>query len=643
MEWHDVSCRRLDLARAGENNVCLSCGSVEELCPQDDAYPSLTQTPSPTRSCTAGEAPLHHHLPIRQNSETRILVLEPGRFEDPICGRLLVVNLPSEHTYEALSYTWADESGDATPRRIIQLGRRPFLITMNCENALRRLRREYVTRNVWVDAICIDQTNVSERGHQVQLMPKIYSGAQTVLIYVGEAADGSDELISGMVPGVWTHPWAPTRQLKFFFDRRYFHRIWVLQEVALARRAELICGGSHISWHIFKTCLKTLDTSISDIPVLRFGHQSYIDPSLLIEMISLASLCQCQDPRDKVFALLGLLPYTVGQVMVPDYSRSVVEVYADLARYIASQFSWARVLRMATLRNRWATDWPSWVPDWRNSPISGSNIESVSHQQRYPALPIQSFMLHSVLTLELPALKMPSVPGDLLRRHHHHQDHVPSAPPDTPSYYYLNLGEKIDFSLARVMAFRGQWTASSGLESLENAFFQLLTRQSTAEPCPKVHTATTIRLTNIKEGTFRIPGTEQSLPSSATWIRAPAHMAVSDLKEYLEVGPWDNLISLMARLVSPGKASRSASETLGVLQVAAAKLTPIDEEAEALWPVPNEDPGGKSEDKNNLVDDYALTHLPLLGEIWARANTRVMAWKILLRLFLVTETPVLIV
>ncbi|KAK7912136.1 hypothetical protein PG985_014617 [Apiospora marii] len=314
-------------------------------------------------------------------------------------------------------------------------------------------------------------------------------------------------------------------------------------------------------------CLKTLDVSTSDIPVLKFGHHSYTDPSQLIEMISLASLCQCQDPRDKVFALLGLLPYTLGQVMVPDYSRSVVEIYADLARYIASQFSWTRVLHMANARNRPAIDWPSWVPDWRNSPDSDSKFGYGFHQQNWPVLPIQPSISNSVSTLELPSLKMPSIPGDFLRRHDPHQSHVPSTLLDSPPRYYFNIGEKIDTSLARIMAFYGPWAPYLPVQNIENAFFGLLTRRVTWEPISKAHKADILRLTSNDTGTFRIAGSAPPPPfSSDTGIHPPVHMAVTDLKE-------------------------STSKTLEVLEDAAATLAPIDEEAEALWPVPNKDPG----------------------------------------------------
>ncbi|KAK8112591.1 HET-domain-containing protein [Apiospora sp. TS-2023a] len=640
MEWHDVSCPQLDLAQTGKNRFCLTCGSVEKLYPQDSASPVLTQTPSSSPNYTSGQAPLHHHPPIHQKSETRVLKLEPGKFEDPICGTLFVVNLSSDIVYEALSYTWADESGDATPRETIQLDGCPFLITRNCENALRRLRGEYVTRTVWVDAICIDQTNISERGHQVQLMPKIYAHAYTVLIYIGEDAYGSDKVISAMKPGVDTQTWSPGQHvIQDLVGRRYFHRIWVLQEVALARRARLICGGSYISWHVFKTWMESYSPPIDDVPVFKCSLASYSDPSQLIETLNLASLCDSQDPRDKVFALLGLLPHTLGRVIVPDYSRSVEEVYADVARYIASLFSWSKVFQLAVSRHRPATDWPSWVPDWRKD----SDLRLEFNRQNHRNMPIQPSSLQCRPTLEVQALKMPGVPGNFFRRND--VNHTPFPTPlNRPSRYYVSVGKRnIDFASARVMAFRGQDTMSSRLENLENAFSMLLATRGFLVPGPKADPAAAFRLNSTNDGSFRIDGPGHPVDEVESWIQRSVHMTVVDLKKYLQVEAWDNFIAVMTRLISPGQASTSASEILEVLEVAAATLTPIDEEAEALWPVPNDDSGGKSADQNGLIGGYAFAYRVFPGEIWARANTRFVAWKILLRLFLVTDAPVSIV
>ncbi|KAK7964336.1 hypothetical protein PG988_011310 [Apiospora saccharicola] len=324
MEWHEASCRRLDLVSIGGLSSCMSCGSFEEPCLSND---TICVAPNLSLSDVHDETP--HHTPIRQKSETRILILHPGAFEDPICGDLLIVDLPSKQPYEALSYTWGDESGDSTPCRTIQLGGRPFHVTANCENALRRLRRISSPRYLWVDAICVDQNNTEEKGHQVQLMPNIYSGAQTVLVYVGEAADGSDEFLASIGADRLTadYPTARTvRPLNTFFARRYFHRVWVLQEVALARKAELICGTFSISWPSFKAGLGDwVKYAVYQPPVLEPDHRAYTDPRRLVDMMNLASRCECLDPRDKVYGTLGLFPHTAGRAIVPNYNLSVVE------------------------------------------------------------------------------------------------------------------------------------------------------------------------------------------------------------------------------------------------------------------------------------------------------------------------------
>ncbi|KAK2061504.1 HET-domain-containing protein, partial [Colletotrichum caudatum] len=59
-------------------------------------------------------------------------------------------------------------------------------ITINCANALRRLRFPGWARDVWVDAICINQEDSNERSHQVGIMQYIYATAIRVVVYLGE-------------------------------------------------------------------------------------------------------------------------------------------------------------------------------------------------------------------------------------------------------------------------------------------------------------------------------------------------------------------------------------------------------------------------------------------------------------------------
>ncbi|KAI3537101.1 heterokaryon incompatibility protein [Colletotrichum filicis] len=103
--------------------------------------------------------------------------------------------------YEALSYTWADSSGDSVRRRPMFIG--PYWdiipITRNCENALRSVRLVGgSSRTIWIDSLCINQDDKEERNAQVALMPQIYATAIGVLAYLGSATDDSDRALTAI-------------------------------------------------------------------------------------------------------------------------------------------------------------------------------------------------------------------------------------------------------------------------------------------------------------------------------------------------------------------------------------------------------------------------------------------------------------
>lgn len=116
MEWHDdEGCRRLDLESIDGIDTCLSCGSV--------------------RNFSAGpfEPP-----PVKvKGSEIRILQIRPGEPEDDIQCFIFTRDLDARPDYEALSYTWADETGDDTLCKTIFISSQPFRVTRNCEAALK--------------------------------------------------------------------------------------------------------------------------------------------------------------------------------------------------------------------------------------------------------------------------------------------------------------------------------------------------------------------------------------------------------------------------------------------------------------------------------------------------------------------------
>lgn len=83
--------------------------------------------------------------------------------------------------YEALSYTW----GSAHKQYDIEISGNTLPITENLHLALQHLRHPEEDRILWIDAICIDQDNVGERGHQVRQMASIYERVVRAIIWLG--------------------------------------------------------------------------------------------------------------------------------------------------------------------------------------------------------------------------------------------------------------------------------------------------------------------------------------------------------------------------------------------------------------------------------------------------------------------------
>jgi hypothetical protein len=129
------------------------------------------------------------------DGEIRLLTLLPGSVGSHINCKLFRVSLAQPPKYEALSYTWGDPKGvdstipavgDPTSTYSITLDGLHATITYNLEAALQQLRYAKFERILWVDALCIDQHNLSERSEQVKVMGKIYERAACVLAWLGE-------------------------------------------------------------------------------------------------------------------------------------------------------------------------------------------------------------------------------------------------------------------------------------------------------------------------------------------------------------------------------------------------------------------------------------------------------------------------
>src|SRR3569833_3188424 len=413
--WHDAGCRKPDLVWVNDMESCLSCGSIREAPGTPDIQPPLPAAGTLTNQ------------PMKQSSELRILELEPGECDEPLRGRLRIEEIGKFPDYHTISYTWADERGDTDKNSAIHLDGAVLAITRNCHTALRRVRRQVSAIRLWIDAVCIDQDNISERGHQVNLMPKVYARARSVYVYLGESSDGSDAVI-GFLGGDQRSFSAATRAgFQKLVRRRYFSRIWVLQEIALARTAVLICGDRSVPFDKLKSqnvrALLSLKRGgdAADLPsVLRVSSPSVGDHDAWLDALDMGRLCDAADPHDKVYALFGLVAPAAIAPLTADYHLPVDALYTAVARAIIRNHGLgAALIRAGTANSSDSSRHqqvavPSWVPDWRYRfpTFSGKVRDEITKSFKTLAPLIPSPPGENAITLlGFPILRLPDASG----------------------------------------------------------------------------------------------------------------------------------------------------------------------------------------------------------------------------------------
>lgn len=257
------------------------------------------------------------------------------------------MDLQKNGDYVALSYTW----GSAIPSIPILINGAVTMVTENLYMALLHLRKGKVPK-VWVDALCIDQTNMTERSIQVSQMAEVYGGASKVLIWLGDSNEMTRRAFEALykltqhvewdnkIPapyfetGQTRSEWTAICELLY---RPWFRRVWIIQELLCARHALFVCGGDFLEANTFLTIINSMleagalwkimsshanqseaanGTKRAVLRQLEFMVQARyrsVNPLTmtdfrgnLLDYLSQTRWAEATNPRDKIYGILSL-------------------------------------------------------------------------------------------------------------------------------------------------------------------------------------------------------------------------------------------------------------------------------------------------------------------------------------------------
>jgi hypothetical protein len=375
------------------------------------------------------------YRPLKAN-EIRLLVLNPGLSDDPIECFLEHYPVNQSKSYQALSYVW----GTSIYPDPIRVGGFSFHVTENLHSFLKMFRKEYKTEVLWIDAICIgtdtvyvnqtrqnnnsiDQNNIPERNAQIKQMKRVYEGAESVVIWLGNEDTNTSEafnhlnhlydtlwlpsmdrhdltqgplssLTSKQVPLLFAGPSDSARAwngIEDIFKRPWWSRIWVYQEATAPAEngSVVICGRHTMEFTKILVVNKIVRNMISRFEGLsRLEHcnslnavymdvyselrRSYQETGTtsylrLADLLPVLRGYAATNPRDKLYALI---PTSIDgdELLDVDYELPVDEVYTNAALSLIRQHRNLDILGHCTRPEMGSMEnLPSWVPNWISS------------------------------------------------------------------------------------------------------------------------------------------------------------------------------------------------------------------------------------------------------------------------------------
>lgn len=322
--------------------------------------------------------PVFRYDPLEPKRSIRLLrISDSDRWNDPIALSLITYPLSegAYPKYTALSYTWGGSDRNVE----VSIGGAQAMITESLFEGLQHLRKTQQERDDigglwWIDMLCINQDCIPERSHQVAMMRDIFQSARLVVAWLGPTNRLEHDTRANpnlQVPSQDSdRPYSldhcfrrvtikGLHLARDILSRPYWGRVWIIQELCVARDVIIMSDSFCISWSNFRSYLKenrqsavadrlgdfnnpVAGLSVTDfrllIPynlvdlrdkILNHGGQGDLG-----SLLTFASQSEATNPRDRVYSLLGLANDASEEKIPLDYSLSPCAVYCAAIRVI---------------------------------------------------------------------------------------------------------------------------------------------------------------------------------------------------------------------------------------------------------------------------------------------------------------------
>ncbi|KAK7217886.1 hypothetical protein V2G26_005889 [Clonostachys chloroleuca] len=368
------------------------------------------------------------YKPLSTLNAIRLIELNPSIDSDSQLTCQIFEHLLSEQhvEYSAISYTWGvqklyqsleirSDDNDVSYLRT----------TATVDALLRQFRAPTKPRYLWIDAICLDQSNETEKSTQVPIMGEVFQGAKVVDIWLGPENNTIPNLFAffralSTIPDFsrWKTQLAMAKKVFLimrqffcnehtamtvmmdFFNRPWFLRRWVIQEACLARHPVVHCGSQSIPLRtVHLAAVRFQRTDLTDYAIKMVASLSTQTIHLsILELLWHFHQSDCLEKKDRIAALWSLV--NPNQRFELNYNRLWTEIYQELACFLYqlndNHISLQLLLHLFEFGPVPQSEkilYPSWIPDWskrrwRALPYK-ARIKNTDSFEPYPCFPDQ--------------------------------------------------------------------------------------------------------------------------------------------------------------------------------------------------------------------------------------------------------------